>query len=616
MHIVRRTLRGAAGLALATLLAGGAATALLGADTPAGASIPPGPIQVPAAQAAAQWLGGKLTPQGYITDTPGGPADLSATANTVLALAAANIDPAQAGTALSYLAANSSTYIESNGSDGPGQLALLILAAHAMGQSPTDFGGTNLVSRLLATEQTSGPNAGLFGTDAQAADYGGTYDQGLALAALHAAGVAADGPAVNWLLGQQCPDGGWPIKDQADNPCDTDPAAFGGPDTNTTSVVVQGLVAQGAMSKQTTAGTNALQFVEATQDGDGGWGYYPNAADAPETSDPDSTALSIQALLALGVPINQSPFVRSGGTPTSALLSFRVATGSDTGAFSYPGSGLTTGNVIATYQAVPALMGLSFPFGPSGHSYWVVASDGGVFSFGNAAFHGSAGALPLNKPIVGSATIPDGQGYWLVASDGGVFNYGDAGFYGSMGGTKLNAPIVGMAATPDGGGYWLVGSDGGVFNFGDAPFWGSAGSLKLNAPIVGMAATPDGGGYWLVAADGGVFTYGDAQFWGSAGSLKLNEPILGMAATPNGGGYWLVASDGGVFTYGDAVFHGSTGALKLNRPVVGMAATPDGGGYWLVASDGGVFNEGDAAFTGSAAPFGVGDVVGVSASSS
>jgi hypothetical protein len=40
-----------------------------------------------------------------------------------------------------------------------------------------------------------------------------------------------------------------------------------------------------------------------------------------------------------------------------------------------------------------------------------------------------------------------GNGYWLVASDGGVFAYGDAGFYGSTGGTVLNRPIVGMAST-------------------------------------------------------------------------------------------------------------------------------------------------------------------------
>ena len=66
------------------------------------------------------------------------------------------------------------------------------------------------------------------------------------------------------------------------------------------------------------------------------------------------------------------------------------------------------------------------------------------------------------------AATPDGKGYWEVASDGGVFAFGDAAFEGSMGGQHLNAPVVGMAATPDGKGYWEVASDGGVFNYGDA----------------------------------------------------------------------------------------------------------------------------------------------------
>jgi hypothetical protein len=45
------------------------------------------------------------------------------------------------------------------------------------------------------------------------------------------------------------------------------------------------------------------------------------------------------------------------------------------------------------------------------------------------------------------ATDPSTGGYWLVASDGGIFSFGDASFYGSMGGTPLNKPIVGMAAS-------------------------------------------------------------------------------------------------------------------------------------------------------------------------
>ena len=73
------------------------------------------------------------------------------------------------------------------------------------------------------------------------------------------------------------------------------------------------------------------------------------------------------------------------------------------------------------------------------------------------------------------AATPDGGGYWLVASDGGIFAFGDAHFYGSTGALALNKPVVGMAATPDGKGYWLVASDAGIFAFGDATFLGSPG---------------------------------------------------------------------------------------------------------------------------------------------
>ena len=128
------------------------------------------------------------------------------------------------------------------------------------------------------------------------------------------------------------------------------------------------------------------------------------------------------------------------------------------------------------------------------------------------------------------AATPDGGGYWLVASDGGIFSFGDATFYGSTGAIHLNQPIVGMAATPDGGGYWLVASDGGIFSFGDATFYGSTGASTSTSPIVGMAATPDGGGYWLVASDGGIFSFGDAEFYGSTGAIHLNQPVVGMAA--------------------------------------------------------------------------------------
>ena len=241
--------------------------------------------------------------------------------------------------------------------------------------------------------------------------------------------------------------------------------------------------------------------------------------------------------------------------------------------------------------------------GPLG--YRLVASDGGVFSFGGARFLGSTSSLRLAQPVVATASTLGGGGYWLVAGDGGVFAFGDAKFHGSTGAIKLNKPIVGMARTPTGLGYWLVASDGGVFAFGDAVFKGSTGSMKLNQPIVGMASSPTGKGYLLVAGDGGVFAFGDAQFRGSTGALKLNKPMIAMATTPSGRGYVMAASDGGIFAFGDAQFRGSTGALRLNKPMVGLFNTPAGDGYWLIASDGGVFAFGAAPFFGSTASLGL-----------
>jgi NADH dehydrogenase FAD-containing subunit len=87
------------------------------------------------------------------------------------------------------------------------------------------------------------------------------------------------------------------------------------------------------------------------------------------------------------------------------------------------------------------------------------------------------------------AATPDGKGYWLVASDGGIFAFGDAGFYGSMGGRPLVRPVVGMAAPFGGGGYWLVASDGGIFAFGDAAFAGSMGGHPLDAPMVAVGGS-------------------------------------------------------------------------------------------------------------------------------
>ncbi len=232
--------------------------------------------------------------------------------------------------------------------------------------------------------------------------------------------------------------------------------------------------------------------------------------------------------------------------------------------------------------------------------YRAYTSTGQVFSFGSDRNLGSIN-VKLAKPIVGAAVTPNSAGFWMVASDGGLFAFGNAGFHGSLGAVKLAKPIVAMAATPDGGGYWMVASDGGVFAFGDAGFHGSLGNVHLTKPIVGMASTANGGGYWLVASDGGLFAFGNAAFHGSLGKVHLAKPINAMAPTHDGGGYWLVASDGGLFAFGDATFHGSLGGTNPASPVMSILPTPDDNGYGLVQANGTVRPFGDFHSFGSAA---------------
>ena len=347
-------------LTASTALAVSLGLAALAAPTAASATTPqPALPQTVQAHAAATWLASQINASGYIPSvTTPDAADLDATANTVLALASAGVATAKAQSALTYLEANVGNYVTVAGSDGPGQLALLILDAHALGVSPTSFNGTNLVARLLATQRTSGTDTGLFGI--QDPTFDGAYRQGLALAALAVVGKTS-GTAVTqaeaWLSAQQCSDGGWTSYITSANPCNGKPAQYAGPDTNSTAVAVQGLEAQHALGGA--AATKALHFLTRAQDADGGWGYEPNTSRAPGSTDPDSTALVFQALLALGTPPSTAKLA-TGADPVSVLDSFQITLGSAAGAIAFPG--INGPDLLATYQAVPALAGVTFAY--------------------------------------------------------------------------------------------------------------------------------------------------------------------------------------------------------------------------------------------------------------
>ena len=243
---------------------------------------------------------------------------------------------------------------------------------------------------------------------------------------------------------------------------------------------------------------------------------------------------------------------------------------------------------------------------PSSHGYWLVGSDGGIFNFGSAGFHGSTGSMHLQRPVVGITPTGDRNGYWLVASDGGIFAFGDAGFFGSIPGAglhpagsglpnSLNAPIVGMVPSSDGGGYFMVASDGGVFAFGDAKFAGSCPGIGgCNGAAVAVMPDATGNGYWVVTSSGSVYPFGDAVDYGAPGSQAGG--ITSAVATPDGGGYWILGGDGQVFNFGNAAGMGSppSGSAGGLDPANAIFATSDGGGYWVATALGHVSAFGDA----------------------
>lgn len=155
-----------------------------------------------------------------------------------------------------------------------------------------------------------------------------------------ALGEAIPSSAVDALRSQQQDDGGWEWQ-----------VGFGA-DSNTTAIAIQALIAAGEPVTSATL-TDALAFLKSAQVDSGGFVYDPKAAEYG--ADGNSTAYAIQALLAAGEDPTGEPWSVNGLTPVRFLLGLQLADGS----FEWQPN--TGSNLLATAQAVPALLGQSYP---------------------------------------------------------------------------------------------------------------------------------------------------------------------------------------------------------------------------------------------------------------
>jgi hypothetical protein len=253
-------------------------------------------------------------------------------------------------------------------------------------------------------------------------------------------------------------------------------------------------------------------------------------------------------------------------------------------------SELSAGKTSTTLPAKEIIGGASLP---DDQGYWLIGSDGGVFTLGpGAEFYGSSGGGGTDNPWTEIDITTTGQGYWTARQGGEVYAFGDAVHYGDASGLSLTAPISGIERSGDGLGYWLLGYDGAIYAYGSATYNGrgtGSSGLIVFADFTRRGSTNNQ--YWMLRTDGIVqHSTGTDHYGDSSTTTMVGTPIT-IASTPSGNGYYIATSSGEVYTFGDAIYNGGAQDLLLNDNISDMTVN-DNGEYTLYAEDGGVFNFG------------------------
>lgn len=298
------------------------------------AAVPAHATTTSPAPAAAGWLARQLV-DGERLETVVSYPDQGATADAVLAFAAAGVAQDNAAKATAWLARPQSltAYLGDGTTESyAGPHAKLALVAQVQGQDPRSFGGVDLIARLTALQSPSGR----FGDRSAYGDFSNGITQSLAVLALERHDSAPQA-AVDYLVGVACEDGGFPLH-LLRTPCASDADATG--------YAVQALLATGRDAEA----ARALGWLEQVQGASGGFG----GSEPTLQENANSTGLAAQAL-------------RVGGRTAAAdkavafLKSLQVGCGdaARAGAIAYDASGFDQRNAArATAQGVTGIVGV------------------------------------------------------------------------------------------------------------------------------------------------------------------------------------------------------------------------------------------------------------------
>lgn len=386
-------------VASALLLALALATAL-----PAGA-------RAADADRAATWLSAAQNGDGGWGASAEDESAADITAWAMLGLAAAGRNPYDVRSVsgrdpVSYLRANLDQV------RSPGDLARTILALHAAGANPRNFGGRDLVAALAKKRRSNGSYENWPGSTA------------FAVLAMRVGGGGGIQSSISWLTRAQNRDGGW--GDTADSASTADGTGAvlqalpnadaakaglrylrdhqhsdggfalggGGVNSQSTAWAAQGMIATGASAGK------ALEYLTARQEPDGHFRYSASSDQTPVWVTGQALAAAAGEAYPVEAPARQAqPAARGGGSvPSTAVPDAGSGSGSQGsleafGGGSAPPASGGAGGVPSTPSVPPALGGGATPFPPASE-----APEGAAPEPPPAAPAFEAGERPAPKP--------------------------------------------------------------------------------------------------------------------------------------------------------------------------------------------------------------------------
>nr|WP_042188621.1 prenyltransferase/squalene oxidase repeat-containing protein [Kibdelosporangium sp. MJ126-NF4]CEL18352.1 hypothetical protein [Kibdelosporangium sp. MJ126-NF4]CTQ97837.1 hypothetical protein [Kibdelosporangium sp. MJ126-NF4] len=294
------------------------------------------------ADAAAGWLARQMVDGERFEVDFGGTKypDQGLTIDGIFAFASAGVSGTNGGKAITWLAKPEilSGYIGDGTTESyVGATAKVSLAAQVRGLDPASFGGVDLPTRLRGLLTPSGR----FSDRSEFGDYSNAFGQSLAIITLKRTPGGVPSAAVDFAVGTQCPDGGFPIVLSAPT-CQSD--------TDATAMVTQALLATG----RTTDAQEGLAWLISKQQANGG--ISATQGDPATQPNTNTTGLAAQALKAGGrhaAFANAKQFIKSVQVACNGVVENR-------GAIPYDATGYNPSTVVrATAQATLGLGGPS-----------------------------------------------------------------------------------------------------------------------------------------------------------------------------------------------------------------------------------------------------------------